>query len=697
MADQLIQGTALIIEYCIWLLVYRALFQDVEVEKIKLPRKVIATETSNEVEKVSVGKSFPRKVLSRVFSEDYEYDAVEKTILDPRGPVIDKWNKIFFAACLTSLFVDPLFFLLPQVENNCIHVSTNLEVAFTVIRSLADVVYIFHIFVRFRMAYVAPSSRVIGRGELVVDPAKIASRYLDRDFWFDMLAAQPIPQVLTWAVMPSLRGSSMVHTRIVIRTCIIIQYLLRLYLIFPLSSQINKATGVVLETAWAGAAYNLVLYMLASHVLGCLWYLLAIERQEHCWRKVCSLEQGECNYSFIDCSFVDDPGRVSWLISSNVSNLCDPSSGFFEFGIYGDALASQVTSSSFFKKFFYCLWWAFRNLNSLGQGLSTSTYIGEINYAMIVGIVSLMLFGLLIGNMQRYLQSSSARLEQWRTFKTDAERWMRHRQLPHEMKESVRRYNQHRWCATGGVDEEAILKSLPMDLRRIIKRHLCLDLVRKVQLFNMMDEQMLDAICERLKPCLYDQGTCLVRESDPVNEMIFIIRGRLNSYTTNGGRADFFNSCVIAPGDFCGEELLTWALDPRSNSNITLPLSTRTVIAITDVEAFALIAEDLKFVAYQFRRLNSKQLRHVFRFHSLQWRTWAACFIQAAWFRYKRRKEEAELNRIKTSMSGGKKERTCSSSLLQVATNFTIYASKLAASTRRGGPKPEEPDFTDEK
>lgn len=150
---------------------------------------------SKKAENVSACKIFPRKVLSRVFSEDYEYDAVEKTILDPRGPLIDKWNKIFFAACLTSLFVDPLFFLLPKVENHCIHVSTNLEVAFTAIRSLADIFYIFHVFVRFRMAYVAPSSRVIGRGELVVDPAKIASRYLDRDFWLDILAAQPIPQV----------------------------------------------------------------------------------------------------------------------------------------------------------------------------------------------------------------------------------------------------------------------------------------------------------------------------------------------------------------------------------------------------------------------------------------------------------------------------------------------------------------------
>lgn len=58
----------------------------------------------------------------------------------------------------------------------------------------------------------------------------------------------------------------MANTKNVLRFIIIFQYIPRLVLIFPLSSQIIKATGVVTETAWAGAAYNLMLYMLASHV-----------------------------------------------------------------------------------------------------------------------------------------------------------------------------------------------------------------------------------------------------------------------------------------------------------------------------------------------------------------------------------------------------------------------------------------------
>ncbi|KAL4576958.1 hypothetical protein LXL04_013059 [Taraxacum kok-saghyz] len=585
--------------------------------------------------------SLKSKVLSRVFSEDYE--RVKKKIYDPRGLAIRKWNNIFLFACLISLFVDPLFFYLPTVRTKhvCIHIGLNLEISLTIVRSLADIFYIIHIYIRFRTAYVAPSSRVFGRGELVIDSSKIAKKYIQCGLWIDVLAALPLPQMLIWLIIPSLSGSTMANTKNVLRFIIIFQYLPRLYLIFPLTSEIIEANGVMTETAWAGAAYNLMLYMLASHVLGASWYVLSIERQEACWRHVCLLEDPNCEDRFFDCETFHDNKRQVWFSSSNVSAQCVPTSEFYKFGIYGEALTSDVTSALFFNKYFYCLWFGLKNLSSLGQNLLTSTYVGEIIFAIIIAIVGLVLFALLIGNMQTYLQSTTIRLEEWRIRRTDTEQWMRHRQLPPELRQAVRRYDQYKWVATRGVDEEALLKDLPLDLRRDIKRHLCYDLVRRVPLFDQMDGRMLDAICERLKPALCTQGTCLVREGDPVDKMLFIIRGNLDSYTTNGGRTGFFNSCRIGPGDFCGEELLTWALDPRPS--VVIPSSTRTVKAISEVEAFALIAEDLKFVASQYRRLHSKQLRHKFRFYSHQWRTWAACFVQAWWRRYKRRQSASEL------------------------------------------------------
>ena len=85
--------------------------------------------------------------------------------------------------------------------------------------------------------------------------------------------------------------------------------------------------------------------------------------------------------------------------------------------------------------------------------------------------------------MKTYLSSMTLRLEEWRIKRRDMEEWMRHRQLPPDLQDRVRRFEQYRWLTTRGVKEEEILKSLPQDLRREIQRHLCLNLVRGVSLW----------------------------------------------------------------------------------------------------------------------------------------------------------------------------------------------------------------------
>lgn len=84
-------------------------------------------------------------------------------------------------------------------------------------------------------------------------------------------------QFVIWIVIPRLNEySRTANTKNILRFSIIFQYLPRLFQIFPLSGRIVMATGVMTETAWAGAAYNLILYMLASHVLTSTVYLFAL-------------------------------------------------------------------------------------------------------------------------------------------------------------------------------------------------------------------------------------------------------------------------------------------------------------------------------------------------------------------------------------------------------------------------------------
>ncbi|KAJ0488201.1 putative IQ motif, EF-hand binding, cyclic nucleotide-binding domain, Ion transport [Helianthus annuus] len=654
----------------------------------------------------SIGRTLGFGGSFAIFAEDLKVS--EKKIFDPQDKFLLTWNKFFVVSCIFAVSVDPLFFYLPVFDqsNACLGIDQHLAIIATTLRTIVDLFYLIHMALQFRTAYIAPSSRVFGRGELVINPAQIAKRYLRWYFIIDFLSVLPLPQIVIWRFLHRSRGSDVLSTKQALFFMVLLQYIPRFARIVPLTSELKRTAGVIAETAWAGAAYYLLLYMLASHIVGAFWYLLSIERNITCWQEAC--EKSGHNTSFLYCGNNDMPGYNSWsnISSSVLTENCSPDGDNppFDFGIFKQALTSGIVSSKkFVLKYCYCLWWGLQNLSTLGQGLQTSTYPGESLFSITLAISGLILFALLIGNMQTYLQSLTIRLEEMRVKKRDSEQWMHHRLLPQDLRERVRRYDQYKWLETRGVDEENLVQSLPKDLRRDIKRHLCLSLVKRVPLFENMDERLLDAICERLKPCLYTCHSYIVREGDPVDEMLFIIRGRLESVTTDGGRSGFYNRGLLKEGDFCGEELLTWALDPKSGSN--LPSSTRTVKALKEVEAFALSADELKFVAGQFRRLHSRQVQHTFRFYSQQWRTWAACFIQAAWRRHCKRKmiEQRHKEEVEMELAGGDGDGGSRS----LGTTFLV--SKFAANALRGVhrnrnvktgrelvnlPKPPEPDFT---
>ncbi|KAJ1378633.1 RmlC-like jelly roll fold [Sesbania bispinosa] len=710
-------------------------------------------------------ESFPYK-YNGAFSRSF---GSKRKILDPQGPFLQKWNKIFVLLCVIAVSLDPLFFYVPVIDDvkKCLSLDSKMEITATVLRTFSDVLYIIHMFFQFRTGFIAPSSRVFGRGVLVEDSWAIAWRYLSSYFLVDILAILPLPQVVILIIIPKMRGFKSLNTKNLLKFVVFFQYVPRLVRIIPLYKEVTRTSGILTETAWAGAAFNLFLYMLASHVIkkissmhisfygstspshfkelkssstfrviGAFWYLFSIERETTCWQEACR-SNIMCNKADMYCN--NQWGGLS-KISTFLNASCpinDEDKKLFDFGIFLDALQSGVVESRDFpQKFFYCFWWGLKNLRIVYDS-SFLCWLAPLGTILFLSMCIHVQFswsepgnkyrclGNLFCSFHFHIWFGIIFIPHWKyadvfavnnnkvggdeSKRRDAEQWMSHRLLPDSLRERIRRYEQYKWQETRGVDEDNLIHNLPKDLRRDIKRHLCLALLMRVPMFEKMDEQLLDAMCDRLKPVLYTEESYIVREGDPVDEMLFIMRGKLLTMTTNGGRTGFFNSEYLKAGDFCGEELLTWALDPHSSSN--LPISTRTVQTLSEVEAFALKADDLKFVASQFRRLHSKQLRHTFRFYSQQWRTWAACFIQAAWRRYSRKKLEESLveeeNRLQDALA---KAGGSSPSL-----GATIYASRFAANAlrllRRSGTrktrvperippmllqKPAEPDFTDE-
>jgi cyclic nucleotide gated channel len=143
----------------------------------------------------SIGRSLGFGVSKAVFPEDLQVS--ENKIFDPQDNFLLFWNKLFVISCILAVSVDPLFFYLPVINDSlrCLGIDRNLAIIVTTLRTFIDAFYLIHMALQFRTAYIAPSSRVFGRGELVIDPAQIAKRYLRRYFIIDFLSVLPLPQV----------------------------------------------------------------------------------------------------------------------------------------------------------------------------------------------------------------------------------------------------------------------------------------------------------------------------------------------------------------------------------------------------------------------------------------------------------------------------------------------------------------------
>lgn len=140
-------------------------------------------------------------------------------------------------------------------------------------------------------------------------------------------------------------------------------------------------------------------------------------------------------------------------------------------------------------------------------------------------------------------------------------------------------------------------------------------------------EQLLQLICDYLKPVHYNQHSYIVREGEPLDAMLFITQGIIWNFTTSTAKR---SAKCIEKGSFYGEELLDWGLERSALPELSdLPISVKTTKTHIKVEAFALMANDLRTIVSR----RSETTSHV----------QAISVVQAAFRRFHEKKIEKSL------------------------------------------------------
>lgn len=83
---------------------------------------------------------------------------------------------------------------------------------------------------------------------------------------FYLLLICYILQIAVWRVLHESSDADVLATKKALLILILLQWIPRFWRFLPLISEMKKTVGVVTESAWAGAAYYLLWFVLASHV-----------------------------------------------------------------------------------------------------------------------------------------------------------------------------------------------------------------------------------------------------------------------------------------------------------------------------------------------------------------------------------------------------------------------------------------------
>ncbi|XP_040375751.1 cyclic nucleotide-gated ion channel 4-like [Oryza brachyantha] len=574
-----------------------------------------------------------------------------------------EWDRAYLLACAAGLMVDPLFLYAVSVSGPlmCVFLDGWFAAAVTVLRCMVDVMHAWNLLLRLRTA-VRPEDDGAGEEEAQrraddgnggAAPAQVARPVSKKGLVLDLFVILPLMQVIMWVTAPAMiRAGSTTAVMTMLLVSFLFEYLPKIYHAIRFLRRMQNASGYVFGTIWWGIALNLMAYFVAAHAVGACWYLLGAQRATKCLKEQCAQAGSRCAPGALACAAPLYYGgavgggvgadRLSWARDDTARGTCLDSGDNYQYGAYKWTVM-LVANPSRLEKILLPIFWGLMTLSTFGNLASTTEWL-EIVFNIITITGGLILVTMLIGNIKVFLNATTSRKQAMQARLRGLEWWMKRKKLPQSFRHRARQHERQRWAATRGVDECRIVRDLPEGLRRDIKYHLCLDLVRQVPLFQHMDDLVLENICDKVKSLVFPKGEVIVREGDPVQRMLFIVRGHLQSSQVlrNGATS----CCTLGPGNFSGDELLSWCM--RRPFLERLPASSSTLVTMESTEGFGLEAADVKYVTQHFRHtFTNDKVRRSARYYSHGWRTWAAVAVQLAWRRYKHRKTLASLSFIR--------------------------------------------------
>ncbi|XP_064270395.1 potassium voltage-gated channel subfamily H member 1 isoform X1 [Passer domesticus] len=353
------------------------------------------------------------------------------------------------------------------------------NVAWLVVDSIVDVIFLVDIVLNFHTTFVGPA------GEVISDPKLIRMNYLKTWFVIDLLSCLPYDVINAFENVDE-GISSLFSSLKVVR-------LLRL-------GRVARKLDHYIEYGAAVLVLLVCVFGLAAHWLACIWYSIG-------------------DYEVID----EDTNTIrteSWLYQLGES-IGTPyrfnTSGFGKWE--GGPSKDSVYISS--------LYFTMTSLTSVGFGNIAPTTDGEKIFAVAMMMIGSLLYATIFGNVTTIFQQMYANTNRYHEMLNSVRDFLKLYQVPKGLSERVMDYIVSTWSMSRGIDTEKVLQICPKDMRADICVHLNRKVFKEHPAFRLASDGCLRALAMEFQTVHCAPGDLIYHAGESVDSLCFVVSGSL--------------------------------------------------------------------------------------------------------------------------------------------------------------------------
>ncbi|NXT31675.1 KCNH5 protein, partial [Pelecanoides urinatrix] len=371
------------------------------------------------------------------------------------------------------------FYTAIMVPYNVSFKTKQNNIAWLVLDSVVDVIFLVDIVLNFHTTFVGPG------GEVISDPKLIRMNYLKTWFVIDLLSCLPYDIINAFENVDE-GISSLFSSLKVVR-------LLRL-------GRVARKLDHYLEYGAAVLVLLVCVFGLVAHWLACIWYSIG-------------------DYEVID-EVTNTIKTDSWLYQLALSigtpyRYNTTGSGQWEGGPSKDSL--YISS----------LYFTMTSLTTIGFGNIAPTTDGEKIFSVAMMMVGSLLYATIFGNVTTIFQQMYANTNRYHEMLNNVRDFLKLYQVPKGLSERVMDYIVSTWSMSKGIDTEKVLSICPKDMRADICVHLNRKVFNEHPAFRLASDGCLRALAVEFQTIHCAPGDLIYHAGESVDALCFVVSGSL--------------------------------------------------------------------------------------------------------------------------------------------------------------------------